>query len=168
MSTRKRRKQEMMPIDQRFLNNFFPTKNFRRIILGKVTSTKPFTTNECPIINGPLLHFSFSSFNPFYKKKIHHRMQREKLYNLYRTANFTVVGFVSKIDKIMSDQIPRLRKVFAQNCALFENKKYCDALWGERPNSICGCNLAVIDICPYLSFSFVLLNAWVFKYVIYM
>jgi hypothetical protein len=95
-------------------------------------------------------------------------MQREKLYNLCRTANFTVVVFVFKIDKILSDQIPRLRKVFAQNCALFENKKYCDALCEERPNSICGSNLSVIDICPYLSFSFILPNAWVFKYVLYM
>ncbi len=63
-------------------------------------------------------------------------MQREKLYNFYRTANFTVVVFMFKIDKIVSEQIPRLRKVFAQNFALFENKKYCDDLWGERPNSI--------------------------------
>ncbi len=46
-------------------------------------------------------------------------MQCEKLYNLYRTANFTVVVFVFKIDKILT-----LRKMFAQNCALFENKKY--------------------------------------------
>ncbi len=87
---------------------------------------------------------------------------------LGRTANFTVVVFVFKIDKILSDQTPGLRKVFAQNCALFENKKYCDALWGERLNSIRGCNLAVIDFCPYLSFSFVLPNAWLFKYVLYM
>jgi hypothetical protein len=51
-------------------------------------------------------------------------MQREKLYNLYRTGNFTVVLFAFKIDKILRDQISTLRKVFAQNCTLFENKKY--------------------------------------------
>jgi hypothetical protein len=51
-------------------------------------------------------------------------MQREKLYNLQRTVDFTVVIFVFKIDKILSDQISTLRKVFAQNFALFENKKY--------------------------------------------
>ncbi len=44
----------------------------------------------------------------------------------------------------------------------------CDALWGERPNSIRGCNLSVVDICPYVSFSFVLPNAWIFKHALYM
>jgi hypothetical protein len=32
-------------------------------------------------------------------------MQREKLYNLHGTATFTVVIFVFKINKILSDQI---------------------------------------------------------------
>ena len=50
-------------------------------------------------------------------------MQREKLYNLHRTADFTGVVFAFKIDKILRDQILTLRNVFAQNFALFENKK---------------------------------------------
>ena len=37
-------------------------------------------------------------------------MQREKLYKLQRTANFTTVIFLFKIDKILSDQISMLRK----------------------------------------------------------
>jgi hypothetical protein len=49
-------------------------------------------------------------------------MQREKLYKLHRTANFTIVIFLFKIDKILSDQISALRKVFAQDFALFETK----------------------------------------------
>ncbi len=32
-------------------------------------------------------------------------MQREKLYNLHRTSNFTVTTFVFKIDKAADDQI---------------------------------------------------------------
>jgi hypothetical protein len=55
-------------------------------------------------------------------KKIHHRMQREKLYNLHRTVHFTVVIFPLKIDKMLSDQSLTLRHVFAQNSALFEIK----------------------------------------------
>jgi hypothetical protein len=50
-------------------------------------------------------------------------MQREKLCNLHRTANFTVVTFAVKINKILRDQISMLRNVFAENFALFENQK---------------------------------------------
>jgi len=57
--------------------------------------------------------FCISNFNHlirFIKKKIYHKMQREKLYNLHRTANFAVVLFVVKIDKILINQILTLRK----------------------------------------------------------
>jgi hypothetical protein len=37
-------------------------------------------------------------------------MQREKLYNLHKTATFTVAHFVLKIDKILNDQISMLQK----------------------------------------------------------
>jgi hypothetical protein len=37
-------------------------------------------------------------------------MQREKLYNLHKTATFTVALFVLKIDKILNDQISMLQK----------------------------------------------------------
>jgi hypothetical protein len=51
-------------------------------------------------------------------------MQLEKLYNLHKTISFIVVIFLFKIDKILSHQISTLQKVFSQNFALFENKKY--------------------------------------------
>ena len=37
-------------------------------------------------------------------------MQREKLYNLFKTAYFIVALFVFKMDRTMSDQILTLRK----------------------------------------------------------
>ena len=37
-------------------------------------------------------------------------MQREKLYNLHKTATFTVALFVLKIDKIFNGQISMLQK----------------------------------------------------------
>jgi hypothetical protein len=46
-------------------------------------------------------------------------MQREKLYNLHRTANFTVVIFVFKINKILSDQISTMEELVTQNFAFF-------------------------------------------------
>ena len=37
-------------------------------------------------------------------------MQREKLYNLHKTAYFIVALFVFKMDKTLSDQISTVRK----------------------------------------------------------
>jgi hypothetical protein len=37
-------------------------------------------------------------------------MQREKLYNLHKTANFTAAVFAPKMDKILSNQISTVRK----------------------------------------------------------
>jgi hypothetical protein len=72
------------------------------------------------IMNGCVLHRIFLSFNTFYKEnKIHHKMQREKLYNLYKTAFTTVALFAFKIDKIWSDQIPTVRKLIAENFGFF-------------------------------------------------
>ncbi len=106
---------------------FLHTTKHYKIIFCEGNATFPGRRNDvweqnngCSRINSPLLHFIFSWFNAFHlKSKIHHQMQCEKLYNLHRTASFKVVVFVFKIDKILT-----LRKMFAQNCALFENKKY--------------------------------------------
>jgi hypothetical protein len=57
------------------------------------------THNECP-------HFACHILSTKYvllKNTIHHKMQCEKLYNLHRVAYFTIVIFVFKIDKILSD-----------------------------------------------------------------
>jgi hypothetical protein len=40
----------------------------------------------------------------FIKNRIYHKMQREKLYNLHKTAYFIVALFVFKMGKILSDQ----------------------------------------------------------------
>jgi hypothetical protein len=68
----------------------------------------------------------------------------------------------------MKNSIRKLRKTLVFVEERDQQSDYCDAQWGERPNSIRRCNLSVIDICPYLSFSFVLPNVWVFKHVLYM
>jgi hypothetical protein len=48
-------------------------------------------------------------------------MQREKLYNLHTTTNFTVVIFLFKSDKILSHQISMLQKryLFSQTRNVF-------------------------------------------------
>jgi hypothetical protein len=51
-------------------------------------------------------------------------MQREKLYNLHRTAIFTGTFFVFKTNKVLRDRISTLREMVAQNLIFFENKKY--------------------------------------------
>ena len=56
-----------------------------------------------------LLDFTLLLLNTLcYKNKIYHKMQREKLYNLYRTAYLIVALFVFKIGKALSDQISTL------------------------------------------------------------
>jgi hypothetical protein len=52
------------------------------------------------------------------KNKIHHKMQREKLYNLHQTTCFIVVLFVFKMKKILSDQFSTVRK----RCLLVQDK----------------------------------------------
>jgi hypothetical protein len=53
-----------------------------------------------------------------------HKMKREELYNLHKTALFILPLFVFKSNKILSDQFSTLRKAVPQNLALFENKNY--------------------------------------------
>jgi hypothetical protein len=56
-------------------------------------------------MNGRILRAMFWLLNPLFKKnKLDQKLQREKLYNLHTTANFTVAIFGIKIDKILSDQ----------------------------------------------------------------
>ena len=43
-------------------------------------------------------------------------MQREKLYNLYKTATFTVALFLLKIDKVLSNQFRLCKKMFFLAC----------------------------------------------------
>ena len=43
-------------------------------------------------------------------------MQREKLYNLYKTATFTVALFLLKIDKVLSDQFRLCKKIVLLAC----------------------------------------------------
>ncbi len=44
------------------------------------------------------------------ENKMYQKVQHEKLYNLHWIANFTVIIFLFKIEKILSDQISTLRK----------------------------------------------------------
>ncbi len=64
--------------------------------------------------------------------------------------------------------LPLLFHMSIGSNAYSQGKYGYDAVCGESPNSIRGCNISVIDICLYLSFSFVLSNAWVFKHVVHM
>jgi hypothetical protein len=62
-------------------------------------------------MNGRFSHYIFYPLIRFTKKtKIYQKMQREKLYNLHKTAFPTVTLFAFKIGKIWSDQILTVRK----------------------------------------------------------
>ncbi len=65
---------------------------------------KAVKTNVLDIMNDRALHPIFPSRRPVKKQNIP-KMQREKLYNLHKTAYFIVVYFVFKMHKILSDQI---------------------------------------------------------------
>jgi hypothetical protein len=68
-------------------------------------------TNMWGRLNGHILHSSFQSLNRLYQKnKIYHKMQREKFYNLRKTAYFIVALFVLIRSKILSDQFSTLQK----------------------------------------------------------
>ena len=67
--------------------------------------------NRLAIKNGCALHSSFSFLtSPYSKNKMYQKMQREKLYNLHKSAYFIGAPFVFKMNRILSDQISTLQK----------------------------------------------------------
>jgi hypothetical protein len=70
-----------------------------------------------------MVMFRISVFNPLIscikKNKIHHKVQHEKLYKLYKTDFFIVAYFAFKMDNILSDQISTLLKDNANEKFLF-------------------------------------------------
>src|ERR1700733_9552633 len=70
---------------------------------------KPVKINRLGTTDGRTLRPIFYHF-ALLEKQIYQKMQREKLYNLDKTAYFIVAFFVFKMDKILSDQISTVRK----------------------------------------------------------
>ena len=51
-------------------------------------------------------------YSPLIRNKMYQKMQREKLYNLHKTACFITAGFVFKMDKILSENYSLMKKYF--------------------------------------------------------